>query len=217
MLEVILAKIPAHWLLFFATWGLWAFDMYGRISKQFWRTYMALMGSFMEEIVGWPLDSPYPIPLTDYYTRGIYFYAAEYYTKFNISLRQILFVDHNVPMKYEQWKNPYLAISVLEHGQEIADMSNWIETVKVNFYSGSEYFVPLHILLLSYAYENNLNLKLSDIQNYEFSVITMTGDCQTVNIRGVPVHTEVAQPMQEEETKDSEEEAPVEQTETSTT
>jgi hypothetical protein len=85
MIERILAKVPAHWLLFLANWGLWFFDLWRSISKQFWRSYMGFMATFMDEIVGWPLDSPYPIVLTDYYARGVYFYGAEYYTKFNIS------------------------------------------------------------------------------------------------------------------------------------
>jgi len=187
MIERILSKVPAHWLVFFASWGLWAYDTYGSVSKQFWRTYSALMGSFMEEIVGWPLDSPYPIVLTDYYSRGPYFYGAEYYTKFNITQRQILFVDQSKPHQYEQWKNPYLALSVLENGQEILNLSDWIETVKVYSYKDSEYFVPLHILLLCYAYEQGIALKHSDSFKYQFSVVTMTGDIETLDIRGKKV------------------------------
>jgi hypothetical protein len=187
MIERILARVPAHWLLFLANWGLWFFDLWRRISKQFWRSYMGFMATCMDEIVGWPLDSPYPILLTDYYPRGVYFYGAEYYTTFNISQRQILFVDQNKPNVYESWKNQYLALTVLENGTEIADLSNWIETVKVYKYKESEYFFPLHILLLAYAYENNLSLKYSDLRKYIFSVITMDGDMTTLDIQGNPI------------------------------
>ena len=189
-MEVLLSKIPIGWLVFFSSWGLWAFDTYGKISKQFWRSYMMFMGSFMDEIVGWPLDSPYPVILTDYYSRGVYFYGAEYYTKFNISQRQILFVDQTKPHQYEQWKNPYLGLSVLENGTELVDLTNWLESIKMYTYKESDYFFPLHILLLCYAYENNLSLKYSDMTKYTFSVITMDGEMNTLDIRGNPVIVE---------------------------
>jgi hypothetical protein len=184
MIERILARFPAHWLLFLAKWGFWLFDLWRRVSKQFWRSYTAFMATFMDEIVGWPLDSPYPTILTDYYPRGVYFYGAEYYTTFNISTRQILFVDQNKPHVYETWKNPYLALTVLENGTEIADLSNWIETVKVLKYKETDYFYPLQILLLCYAYENNISLKYSDMYKYTFSVFTMDGEMTTLDIRG---------------------------------
>ena len=211
MIERILAKIPAHWLLFLAKWGLYFFDLWRRASKQFWRTYMGLMGTFMDEIVGWPLDSPYPTILTDYYHRGVYFYGAEYYTKFNISQRQIVFIDQNKPHIYEPWKNPYLALTVLENGTEIADLSEWIETVKVHKYKETEYFFPLQILLLCYAYENTLQLKYSDMTKYTFSVITMDGDMKTVDIHGNIQHVEL------EEAKEEEEYAPGTESETTAT
>ncbi len=81
-------------------------------------------------------------------------------------------------------------LSILENGTEIADLSNWIETVKVYTYKDSEYFFPLHILLLAYAYENNLSLKFSDMTKYTFSIITMDGDMTTVDIRGKPIIVE---------------------------
>ncbi len=198
MIERILAKIPANWLVFFASWGLWSYDTYGKVSKQFWRSYMSLMGSFMDEIVGWPLDSPYPSILTDYYPRGVFFYDVEYYTKFNISQQQILFVDQNKEQTYEVWKNPYLAISILENGTEIADMSEWLEKIKVYYYKNSEYFYPLHSLLLCYAYEHTLKLKYSDMNKYTFSVITESGECEIVDIHGRVV-------LQEEDTQESKE------------
>lgn len=206
MMEVLLSKIPIGWLLFFSSWGLWGLDTYGKLSKQFWRSYMAFMASFMDDIVGWPMDSPYPVVLTDYYPRGVWFYGAEYYTKFNISQKQILFVDQTKPHGYEKWNNPYLAISILENNIEIANMSDWIESRNLYFYKDSEYFVPLHILLLCYAYENNLPLKYSDLQKYTFSVITLAGEIETIDISGKVVAPEVnAIPTTEETSLEPEE------------
>lgn len=198
MIQRILVKFPAHWLLFLAKWGLYFFDLWRCISKQFWRSYMGFTATFMDEIVGWPLDSPYPIVLTDYYPRGVYFYGSEYYTKFNISQRQIVFVDQNKPHVYEAWKNPYLALTVLENDTEIADLSNWIESVKISKYKDTEYFYPLQIMLLCYAYENNLQLKYSDMTKYTFSIITMDGDMTTVDIQGNKQHLELDESKEEE-------------------
>ena len=202
MIERLAHFLPTQWTLFFAKWGLWAYDTYGSISYQFWRTYTAFMSSFMDEIVGWPLDSPYPIVLTDYYSRGVYFYDIDYYTKFNLSSKQIVFVDNTKSNPfYEPWKNPYLSVSILENDKEIANMSDWLETIKVYSYKETEYFVPLFVLLLCYAYENNLSLKYSDINKYRFSVITMSGDFETVDVRGNKISVVLDEKSTDSETK----------------
>ena len=172
--------IPPAWYPFLLAWATYLLDLYQRWYAQLNRTFVAVLQSFSDEVVGFTDDSMLPYPINQK-VRGVQFYDANVYCVYNLTKGLIKIVDRNRPHTYRRWNSSWLAISVATEDHQLGDLSAWLEGVRVEHNLDTIY--SLRWLLLCFAYATHIELKYMDIGRYRFSVITEEAEEKTLNWR----------------------------------